>query len=88
MYFVYLLLSFSFSQFNIVANETHATIERCSIDEFASFAFVPVKKMYDYYKLGDIIANGQNLNFLHLNLLAVLRDVSFLRFKRRFFSLQ
>eukprot|EP00112_Aurelia_sp_Birch-Aquarium-sp1_P009119 Seg2024.6 transcript_id=Seg2024.6/GoldUCD/mRNA.D3Y31 product="Meiosis-specific with OB domain-containing protein" protein_id=Seg2024.6/GoldUCD/D3Y31 len=66
------------SPFNLLANETHAVIERYNgpdYAEFSSIAFLPVKESGDYYTLADVIANGHNFNCLHINILAALRDV-------------
>ena len=68
-----------FSDFNIVANEPHAKIalyNGADVATFASIAFLPVKDGNDYYKLGDIAANGHNLSSLHVNLLVAIRNVS------------
>ena len=68
----------AFSDFNIIANEPHAKIalyNGADMASFTSIAFLPVKDDNDYYKLGDIIANGHNLSSLHVNLLAAVRNV-------------
>lgn len=66
------------SDFNVVANEPHASVVHYNgsdVNTLATAALVPVKECNDYYKLGDIIANGHNLNSLHANVLAAIRHV-------------
>jgi hypothetical protein len=39
-------------------------------------AHVPIKASNDFYTLGDIIANGQNLHGEHINIMAAVKSVS------------
>lgn len=66
-----------------MANEPHASVVHYNgsdVNTLATAALVPVKECNDYYKLGDIIANGHNLNSLHANVLAAIRHVCILFF--------
>lgn len=65
------------SPFQINVSESHSKISQFSgtdLTEFSSIAYIPIKESNDYYTLGDIIANGHNLNGAILNLLAVVKD--------------
>eukprot|EP00794_Sanderia_malayensis_P009098 gene9098-10069_t len=65
------------SEFNITLNEAHTIIQHYDQNEareFHEIAFLPTKDTNDYYTLSDIIANGQNLNGTHINILAALRN--------------
>ena len=63
--------------FQLVVNESHSTVIQFTgsdFSEFSSIAYIPVKDSNDYYTLGDVIANGNNLHGRFINILAVVRD--------------
>ncbi|XP_013380147.1 meiosis-specific with OB domain-containing protein-like [Lingula anatina] len=66
----------SLYQLNI--SENHSTVKLYggwSVDKYYSLQSIPIKASNDFYTLGDIIANGQNLHNAVVNLLAVVRSV-------------
>ena len=74
-----LLLTSVYSQYQINASETHSTIGLYSgwdYTEFMALAHVPIRPPNDYYPLGDVLANGQALDGSHINILAIVKNVS------------
>ena len=68
-----------YSQYQINASETHSTIGLYSgwdYTEFMALAHVPIRPPNDYYPLGDVLANGQALDGSHINILAIVKNVS------------
>lgn len=61
----------------LAVSETHSTVtpfQGSDFTEFSSIAYLPVKDANDYYTLGDIIANGNNLHGRYINILSVVRE--------------
>ena len=46
------------------------------MSEFDNISHIPIKPSNDFYTLGDIIANEQNLHGEHVNIQAVVKSVS------------
>lgn len=46
------------------------------MSEFDNISHIPIKASNDFYTLGDIIANDQNLHGEHINIQAVVKTVS------------
>lgn len=46
------------------------------MSEFDNISHIPIKASNDFYTLGDIIANDQNLHGEHVNIQAVVKSVS------------
>ncbi len=46
------------------------------MSEFDNISHIPIKTSNDFYTLGDIIANDQNLHGEHVNIQAVVKNVS------------
>ena len=53
------------------------------MSEFDKISHVPIKASNDFYTLGDIIANDQNLHGEHVNIQAVVKSVSITNFNFR-----
>ncbi|XP_006873925.1 PREDICTED: meiosis-specific with OB domain-containing protein isoform X2 [Chrysochloris asiatica] len=67
------------SNCKLLLSENHSIVKVCSCYEvdakLLSLIHLPVKESHDYYSLGDIVANGQNLNGKIINVLAAVRSV-------------
>ncbi|XP_004706203.2 meiosis-specific with OB domain-containing protein [Echinops telfairi] len=67
------------SNWKLLLSESHSTVSVCTSDKVDSsllaLIHVPVKEPHDYYSLGDIVANGQNLDGRVINVLAAVRAV-------------
>uniref|UniRef100_G3T198 Meiosis-specific with OB domain-containing protein n=1 Tax=Loxodonta africana TaxID=9785 RepID=G3T198_LOXAF len=67
------------SNCKLLLSETHSIVKVCSSYEvdtkLLSLIHLPVKESHDYYSLGDIVANGQNLHGKIINVLAAVRSV-------------
>ena len=51
------------------------------MSEFDKISHIPIKASNDFYTLGDIIANDQNLHGEHVNIQAVVKRVSIKNFR-------
>lgn len=49
--------------------------DTATIDRLVPLIHFPVKESSDYYSLGDILANGQNLDGTMINILAAVKSV-------------
>ena len=68
------------SIYQLNLSETHSSVSLYSgwdLSEFDIIAHIPVKASNDFYTLGDVIANGQNLHGEHISLQAVVKTVSY-----------
>ena len=68
-----------YSPYQLHVSETHASVSLFSgwdTSEFDNISHIPIKTSNDFYTLGDIIANDQNLHGEHVNIQAVVRSVS------------
>ncbi|XP_035122383.1 meiosis-specific with OB domain-containing protein isoform X6 [Callithrix jacchus] len=67
------------SNCKLLLSENHSTVKVCSSYEvdtkLLSLIHLPVKESRDYYSLGDIVANGHNLNGRIINVLAAVKSV-------------
>ncbi|KAM7148081.1 meiosis-specific with OB domain-containing protein isoform 1-T2 [Molossus nigricans] len=67
------------SDCKLLLSEDHSIVKVCSSYEvdtkLLSLIHVPVKESQDYYSLGDIVANGHNLDGRIINVLAAVRSV-------------
>ncbi|KAM6155248.1 meiosis-specific with OB domain-containing protein [Rhynchocyon petersi] len=63
----------------LLLSENHSTVRVCPSYEvdtkLLSLVHLPVKEPHDYYSLGDIVANGQNLDGRVISVLAAVRSV-------------
>ena len=65
-------------------SETYSSVSLFSgwdMSEFDKISHVPFKASNDFYTLGDIIANDQNLHGEHVNIQAVVKSVSIMDFR-------
>ncbi|XP_058142639.1 meiosis-specific with OB domain-containing protein [Dasypus novemcinctus] len=67
------------SDCKLLLSENHSVVKVCPIYDvdtnLLSLIHLPVKESRDYYSLGDIVANGQNLDGKIVNVLAAVRSV-------------
>ncbi|XP_054098394.1 meiosis-specific with OB domain-containing protein isoform X2 [Callithrix jacchus] len=67
------------SNCKLLLSENHSTVKVCSSYEvdtkLLSLIHLPVKESRDYYSLGDIVANGHNLNGRIINVLAAVKSL-------------
>ncbi|XP_042293566.1 meiosis-specific with OB domain-containing protein isoform X1 [Sceloporus undulatus] len=67
------------SCYKLLLSENHSTVKICSPGEadakLLSLLNLPVKDPQDFYSLGDIVANGQNLDGRIINVLAAIKSV-------------
>ncbi|XP_076998330.1 meiosis-specific with OB domain-containing protein [Tamandua tetradactyla] len=67
------------SNCKLLLSENHSVVKVCPSYEvdtnLLSLRQLPVKESHDYYSLGDIVANGQNLDGKIINVLAAVRSV-------------
>ncbi|KAM9583714.1 meiosis-specific with OB domain-containing protein [Trichechus inunguis] len=65
--------------YKLLLSENHSVVKVCSSYEvdtkLLSLIYLPVRESHDYYSLGDIVANGQNLDGRIINVLAAVRSV-------------
>ena len=67
------------SPYQLHVSETHSSVSLfngCDMSEFDNISHIPIKASNDFYTLGDIIANDQNLHGEHVNIQAVVKTVS------------
>ena len=72
-------LSFLCSPYQLHVSEAHSSVSLlngCDMSEFDNISHIPIKASNDFYTLGDIIANDQNLHGEHINIQAVVKTVS------------
>ena len=72
-------LFITFSPYQLHVSETHSSVSLFSgwdTSVFDRISHIPVKTSNDFYTLGDIIANDQNLHGEHVNIQAVVKSVS------------
>ena len=65
--------------FHLTLSENHSSLtiyNGIDIDMYSSLQHIPTKSSSDYYTLEDVLANDQNLNGEHINILAAVRNVS------------
>ena len=70
---------FVYSPYQLHLSETHSSVSLFSgwdTSEFDNISHIPIKTSNDFYTLGDIIANDQNLHGEHVNIQAVVKSVS------------
>ncbi|XP_074052103.1 meiosis-specific with OB domain-containing protein isoform X1 [Macrotis lagotis] len=74
------------SIYKLLLSENHSVVRVCSsyqVDiKLLSLLHLPTRDSQDYYSLGDIVANGQNLDGRVINVLAIVRSVVFLSITR------
>ncbi|KAL9957257.1 hypothetical protein ACROYT_G038871 [Oculina patagonica] len=66
------------SPYQLHVSETHSSVSLFSgwdMSEFDNISHIPIKTSNDFYTLGDIIANDQNLHGEHVNIQAVVKNV-------------
>ncbi|XP_060642541.2 meiosis-specific with OB domain-containing protein [Anolis sagrei] len=67
------------SNYKLLLSENHSSVRICFPDEvdpqLLSLLNIPVKDPQDFYSLGDIVANGQNLDGRIINVLAAIKSV-------------
>lgn len=79
MIIVNFLVLLHYSLYQLHVSEPHSSVSLFSgwdTSEFDSISHIPIKTSNDFYTLGDIIANEQNLHGEHVNIQAVVRSVS------------
>lgn len=67
-----------FRPFHLTLSENHSTVtlyDGLDLGSYASLQYIPTKPSSDFYTLEDVLANGQNLEGEHINLLAAIRKV-------------
>lgn len=70
---------FLYSPYQLHISEAHSSVSLfngCDMSEFNNISHIPIKASNDFYTLGDIIANDQNLHGEHVNIQAVVKSVS------------
>ncbi|XP_064638247.1 meiosis-specific with OB domain-containing protein-like isoform X2 [Lineus longissimus] len=68
--------------FSLNISENHSTVklyEGSDVEDFNKLHNIPVKASDDFYTLGDILANGQNISGETISILAGVRKVGALR---------
>lgn len=77
------------SLYRLLVTEAHSQVLLCAdvdtIDRLLPLIHMPVKDSRDFYSLGDIVANGQKLDGMVINVLAAVKSVG--RLKATVFSL-
>ncbi|XP_001365576.2 meiosis-specific with OB domain-containing protein [Monodelphis domestica] len=67
------------SSYKLLLSENHSVVRICSsyqVDmKLLSLLHLPIRDSRDYYSLGDIVANGQNLDGRIINVLAIVRSI-------------
>ncbi|XP_071963434.1 meiosis-specific with OB domain-containing protein-like isoform X2 [Antedon mediterranea] len=66
------------SSFQLSLSENHSSVKLYTgtdVDQFQSLLHQSIKEANDYYTLEDVIANGQDLNGHHINLLVLVKSV-------------
>lgn len=70
------------SLYRLMVTEAHSQVSLCAdmdtIDMLLPLIHLPAKDSRDFYSLGDIVANGQSLDGLVINVLAALKSVGWL----------
>lgn len=65
--------------YRLLLTEAHSRVTLCTelddIDRLLPLIHLPVKDAADFYSLGDIVANGQQLDGSVINILAAVRSV-------------
>lgn len=66
-----------------MVTEAHSKVRLCTdtdtVDRLLPLIHLPVKDFRDFYSLGDIVANGQDLDGNVINILAAVKSVRFLQ---------
>lgn len=67
------------SLYRLLVSEAHSQVCLCAdvgtIDRMLLLIHLPVKDPGDFYSLGDIVANGQQLDGTVINILAAVKSV-------------
>ncbi|KAM9425883.1 meiosis-specific with OB domain-containing protein [Pholidichthys leucotaenia] len=68
------------SHYRLLVTEAHSQVLLCAdmdtVNRLLPLIHLPVKDSRDFYSLGDIVANGQNLNGSVINILAAVKSIS------------
>ncbi|XP_060884250.1 meiosis-specific with OB domain-containing protein [Labrus mixtus] len=71
------------SLYRLLVSEAHSQVRLCAevdtIDGLLPLIHLPVKDSGDFYSLGDIVANGQKLDGMAINILAALKSIGELK---------
>ncbi|XP_020498189.2 meiosis-specific with OB domain-containing protein [Labrus bergylta] len=71
------------SLYRLLVSEAHSQVRLCAevdtIDRLLPLIHLPVKDSGDFYSLGDIVANGQKLDGMAINILAALKSIGELK---------
>ncbi|KAM6963724.1 meiosis-specific with OB domain-containing protein [Tautogolabrus adspersus] len=71
------------SLYRLLVSETHSQVRLCAevdtIDRLLPLIHLPVKDSGDFYSLGDIVANGQKLDGMAINILAAVKSIGELK---------
>uniref|UniRef100_A0A3Q3GPQ4 Meiosis specific with OB-fold n=1 Tax=Labrus bergylta TaxID=56723 RepID=A0A3Q3GPQ4_9LABR len=69
--------------YRLLVSEAHSQVRLCAevdtIDRLLPLIHLPVKDSGDFYSLGDIVANGQKLDGMAINILAALKSIGELK---------
>ncbi|XP_070708378.1 meiosis-specific with OB domain-containing protein [Pempheris klunzingeri] len=67
------------SLYRLLVTEAHSQVRLCAdmdtIDRLLPLIHLPVKDSRDFYSLGDIVANGQKLDGMVINILAAVKSI-------------
>lgn len=70
------------SPYRLTVTEAHSRVSLCAdmdtVERLLPLIHLPVKDFRDFYSLGDIVVNGQELDGSVINLLAAVKSVGFL----------
>lgn len=71
------------SLYRLMVTEAHSQVSLCAdtdtMDRLLPLIHLPVKDSRDFYSLGDIVANGQKLDGIVINVLAAVKSVGRIR---------
>lgn len=72
-------LLLSLSHYKLLLTEAHSQVCLCAdtrtVDRLLPLIHIPAKDSRDFYSLGDIMANGQQLDGTMINILAAVKSV-------------